>query len=68
MSTRTEVINTVQVKIEVRNMVMPGARIVKSVVMKLTAPKIVESPLRVNPISHKSPPTPGLKVAVESGA
>ena len=33
-----------QVKIGMRNMVMPGARIVMIVVMKFTAPRIVPKP------------------------
>jgi hypothetical protein len=34
------------VKIGIRNIVMPGARIVMMVVMKLTAPSVVEMPVR----------------------
>lgn len=38
--------STVQVKIGIRNMVMPGARMQKIVVMKLTAPRIAETTKR----------------------
>ena len=33
-----------QVKIGIRNMVMPGARMVRTVVTKLTAPRMVPRP------------------------
>ena len=35
-----------QVNIDIRNMVMPGARIVTMVVMKFTAPRIEDRPSR----------------------
>ncbi len=38
-----------QVKIGIRNMVMPGARMQKIVVMKFTAPKMVPRPDSTTP-------------------
>ena len=51
-----------------RNMVIPGARIVKIVVMKLTPPRIVPIPLIAKPTIHKSPPIPGEYCELERGA
>ena len=48
-----------QVKIGIRNMVMPGARMQMIVVTKLTPPRIVPSPDSVRPMIHMSPPMPG---------
>ena len=59
-STRIEVTSTVQVKIGIRNIVMPGARMQRIVVMKLTAPRIVPKPASARPKTHRSPPSPGL--------
>ncbi len=56
-----------QVKIGIRNMVMPGARMQMIVVMKLTAPRIVPRPDRASPMIHRSPPTPGELIALDSG-
>jgi len=56
------------VKIGIRNMVMPGARIVMMVVMKFTAPRIVPNPAMIRPQTHRLPPTPGVNVVDESGA
>ena len=44
MRTRIDVTRMVQVKIGIRNIVMPGARMQMIVVMKLTAPRIVPKP------------------------
>ena len=57
-----------QVKIGIRNMVMPGARMQMIVVTKLTPPRIVPSPDRVRPMIHMSPPMPGEYTALVSGA
>ena len=46
-------------KIGIRNIVMPGARMQKIVVMKFTAPKMVPRPDSTRPMIHMSPPTPG---------
>ena len=51
-----------------RNIVIPGARIVKIVVMKLTPPRIVPTPEIAKPTSQRSPPIPGEYCALESGA
>ena len=48
-----------QVKIGIRNMVMPGARMHTTVVTKLTPPRIVPNPDRTSPMIHMSPPMPG---------
>ncbi|CAM5257968.1 hypothetical protein SVIOM342S_04601 [Streptomyces violaceorubidus] len=67
-STRIDVNRMFQVKIGIRNMVIPGARRQMMVVMKLTALSVVDTPLTTRPIVHRSPPGPGLKVALFSGA
>ena len=48
-----------QVKIGIRNIVMPGARMQMIVVMKLTAPRMVPKPASARPKTHRSPPSPG---------
>ena len=68
MRMRIDVMRTFHVKIGMRNMVMPGMRIVMMVVMKLTAPRMVPKPCMHNPKAHRSPPSPGVKVVSESGA
>ncbi|CAB4551664.1 unannotated protein [freshwater metagenome] len=68
MITKIEVTNVFQVKIGMRNMVIPGARMVKMVVMKFTPPIIVPKPLSARPKTHRSPPIPGEKVVLDSGA
>ncbi len=55
-STRTEVSSTFQVKIGIRNIVMPGARMQMMVVMKLTEPRMVPNPASASPMIHRSPP------------
>ena len=57
-----------QVKIGIRNIVMPGARIVMMVVMKLTAPRMVPKPDSASPMIHMSAPMPGERTALLSGA
>ena len=57
-----------QVKIGIRNIVMPGARIVMIVVTKLTAPRMVPRPAIHRPMIHRSPPIPGERTALDSGA
>ncbi len=63
----TLVSSTFQVKIDMRNMVMPGARMQMIVVTKLTEPRIVPRPASARPMIHRSPPMPGEKVACDSG-
>ncbi len=63
-----EVSSAFQVKIGMRNIVMPGARMQKIVVMKLTPPRIVPKPDSASPMIHKSAPIPGEFVALVSGA
>jgi hypothetical protein len=38
---------------------MPGARMQKMVVVKLTAPRMVPNPDSTSPMIHMSAPTPG---------
>ncbi len=57
--TRMLVTKIVHVKIGIRNMVMPGARMVKIVVMKLTAPRMVPRPPMARPRYQRSAPTSG---------
>ena len=68
MITRIEVTRVFQVKIGMRNIVIPGARMVKMVVMKFTPPRIVPNPPRARPNTHKSPPIPGENVVFDKGA
>ena len=56
-----------QVKIGIRNMVMPGARMQTMVVTKLTPLRIVPSPDSTSPMIHMSPPTPGELTELVSG-
>ncbi|CAB4855884.1 unannotated protein [freshwater metagenome] len=49
-------------------MVIPGARIVNIVVIKLTPPKIVPRPPIASPTNQRSAPMPGEYSAFESGA
>ncbi len=60
--------STFHVKIGIRNITMPGARIVRIVVTKLTAPRIVPMPLRANPRIHRSAPMFGENSAPFKGA
>ncbi len=57
-----------QVKIGIRNMVMPGARRHTTVVIMLTAPRMLLRPLTISPAAHRSPPTPGEWARSLSGA
>jgi hypothetical protein len=68
MITRIEVISVFQVKIGMRHIVMPGARMVTIVVMKLTEPRIVLKPVMPRPKTHKLPPSPGENVVSDKGA
>ena len=65
--TRIDVTSAFHVKIGMRNIVMPGARIVMIVVTKLTAPRIVPKPVSASPSTHRSPPTPGENVSLDNG-
>ena len=67
MRTSTLVSSTFQVKIGIRNIVIPGARMQKMVVMKLTAPRIVPRPVSAKPMIHRSDPTLGELIASFSG-
>ena len=59
----TAVTRTVQTKIGIRKSVMPGARILKIVVMKFTAPRIDAVPTSARPMIHRSVPTPSARLA-----
>ena len=56
-----------QVKIGMRNMVMPGARRQSTVVMMLTAVRTVATPVSSTPMIHRSAPAPGEWMASDSG-
>ena len=56
-----------QVKIGMRNMVIPGARRQITVVTMLTPPRMVPRPATARPRTHRSAPTPGLCSALVSG-
>ena len=66
-STRMLVTRMFQVKIGIRNIVIPGARMQMIVVIMFTAPKMVPKPPTPNPKIHRSPPAPGLWMASVSG-
>ena len=62
-----EVASMFQVKIGMRSIVMPGARMVKIVAIRLTEPRIVATPEKRMPMTQRSAPRLGEKVFVESG-
>ena len=66
-NTRKLVTRMFQVKIGIRNIVMPGARMHTTVVIMLTAPRIVPRPPTARPMIHRSPPAPGEWMASLSG-
>ncbi|SKU23073.1 Uncharacterised protein [Mycobacteroides abscessus subsp. abscessus] len=68
ISTSQLVTRMFQVKIGIRNIVIPGARIHTTVVIMFTAPRMVPTPPTARPMIHRSSPTPGLCTALESGA
>ncbi len=57
-----------QVKTGIRNIVIPGARSVTTVVIMLTAPRMVPRPAITSPTTHRFPPAPGEWISVLSGA
>ena len=54
-------------KIGIRNIVMPGARMHTTVVIMLTPPRMVPRPPTARPMIHRSPPAPGEWMASVSG-
>jgi hypothetical protein len=68
ISTRMLVTRIFKVKIGIRNMVMPGQRSVITVVITLTAPRMVPSPEMTRPMIHTSVPEPGELMLLFSGA
>ncbi len=60
--------STFQQKMDIRNMVRPGARMQMIVVMKLTAPRMEPKPESVTPMIHISAPMLGEWTASDSGA
>jgi hypothetical protein len=69
MMTRIEVTSTVQVNTGIRNIVMPGARMQRIVVMKLTAPRMVPKPPMRQPEDPQVAAEPGAVVGeFDSGA
>ena len=50
-----------------RNMVMPGARIIVMVVITLTALSVPDVPVRMIDTIHRSPPSPGDPIGPDSG-
>ncbi len=56
-----------QVKIGIRNMVIPGARRQTIVVIMFTAPRMVPRPPTIRPQIHMSAPTPGEWIMSDSG-
>jgi hypothetical protein len=64
----TLVTSAFQVKIGIRNRVIPGARRQTIVAMKLTPPRIVPRPLTASPANHMFAPAPGECSTPDSGA
>jgi hypothetical protein len=64
---RTAVIRIDHTKSGIRKSAMPGARMLKAVVMKLIAPRMEEAPARCSDRITKSTAEPGWPL-VESGA
>jgi len=60
-------ISMFQVKIGIRNMVIPGARRQRMVVVRFTAVSTVETPVTMRATSHRSAPAPGEWAASERG-
>src|SRR5687768_16395032 len=56
-----------QAKMGMRLIVIPGARILKMVTMKLTAPTVVDSPVKITPRAQKSMFRPAEKASDVSG-
>ena len=56
-----------QVKMGMRNIVMPGARMVKTVVRMFTAVSTPERPVPMRPAIQRSPPMPGERMPSDSG-
>ena len=54
-------------KIGIRNIVIPGARMQTTVVIMLTAPRMVPRPATTRPMTHRSPPAPGEWMASLNG-
>ena len=50
-----------------RNMVMPGARIIVMVVMMLIALSVPDVPVRIRATIHRSAPRPGEPTGPDSG-
>ena len=63
----TDVTIMSQVKMGSRNIFMPGARIVVTVVKMLTAVSTPDSPVRTMPTIQRSPPRPGERTLSDSG-
>lgn len=53
---RMDVTMMFQVKIGIRNIVIPGARMHTTVVIMLTAPRMVPRPATIKPMIHRSAP------------
>ena len=67
-SARIEVNSTFQVKMGIRNIVMPGARRQTMVLTKLTDVSVVLRPETTRPIAHRLPPAPAEWSGPLSGA
>ncbi len=59
INTNSAVTKIPQVKIGIRHIVIPGARMHTTVVIMLTPPRMVPRPDSAKPMIHRSPPAPG---------
>jgi len=60
--------STPQVNSGIRNIVIPGMRIRKMVVTRLTAPRMPATPTTARPMIHRSMPVPWKNSRVDRGA
>jgi hypothetical protein len=66
-SNNTAVITTDHTKSGIRSMVIPGIRILITVVIKLTAPRIEEAPARCSEKIDRSTDPPAWAIAFDKG-
>ena len=68
MMMRKLVTSMFHAKMGTRNITIPGALRQKTVVMRLTAVKMPENPVKATPMIHRSAPGPGEWMASVNGA
>src|SRR5262245_37783918 len=66
-TTMNDISHRFQVRIGIRNNVIPGARISATVVITLTAVSVPDVPVRITDTIHRSAPSPGDPCGPDSG-